>query len=172
MSDGPLAYYRFGDAGGTAADASGNGLNGTFVGGVTKGTAGVLPADPDAAITLNGTTGKVSLPSGFADFTNGFSWEGWIYPTTNANGQAFFDIGNGQANNNIWFGRGFTDVAQLQVFHGNASSSLYAYGTIKQNQWQHFAVTIDAAGNAIIYRNGVVVASANLGVPTNVTRTS
>src|SRR5207248_9855602 len=150
-ADGPLAYYRLGDAGGTAADASGSGLNGTVVGGVTKGTTGVLPADPDTAITLNGTNGKVALPSGFADFTSGFSWDGWVYPTTNVDGQAFFDLGNGQANNNIWFGRWFSNHVILQVYHGNVASSIYATGTIEQNTWQHFAVTIDHAGHRAIY---------------------
>src|SRR5258706_1167949 len=172
MSDGPLAYYRFGDAGGTAADASGSGLNGTFTGGVTKGTTGVLPADPDTAITLNGTSGKVSLPSGFADFTNGFSWEGWVYPTTNVDGQAFFDLGNGQANNNIWFGRWYSNNLILQVYHGASPTNIYATGTIEQNKWQHFAVTIDAAGNAAIFKNGVQLSTGNVGVPTNITRTS
>src|SRR5206468_2153811 len=36
--DGPIAYYRLGEASGTsAADASGNGLTGTYVGGPTLG---------------------------------------------------------------------------------------------------------------------------------------
>jgi len=51
------------------------------------------------------TNGKVSLPTVLPISPMGFQLEGWVYPTTNADGQAFFDLGNGQANNNIWFGR-------------------------------------------------------------------
>ncbi|HZL38153.1 MAG TPA: right-handed parallel beta-helix repeat-containing protein, partial [Tepidisphaeraceae bacterium] len=80
QADGPLAYYRLGDSGSVAADSSGNGLNGSYVGGVTTGVAGVLAGDANKAVTLDGATGAVKLGS-FSNLSNGFTWEGWVYPT-------------------------------------------------------------------------------------------
>src|SRR4051812_1334419 len=46
----PIAYYRLGESSGTtAADSSGNGLNGTYNGGVTLGQPGGIFGDPDTA---------------------------------------------------------------------------------------------------------------------------
>src|SRR5205823_2278426 len=85
QADAPLAWYRLGDVGATAADSSGNGLNPTYIGGITRGAPGVLPAYSDTAVTFDGTSGKIQLPSGFANCTTGFTWEGWVYPTAAAN---------------------------------------------------------------------------------------
>ena len=47
LADGPLAYYRLGDASGlAAADASGNGLAATYVGGVQIGQTGAAAVRP------------------------------------------------------------------------------------------------------------------------------
>jgi len=53
------------------------------------------------------------------------------------------------------------------------ASSIYATGTIEQNKWQHFAVTIDSAGQrGDLSKNGVQLLHRQRGVPTNITRTS
>ena len=89
-ASGPLAYYRLGDASGTAAaDTSGNGLNATYVGGVQLGQVGALPFDPDTAVTLDGSTGYVQLPKLNNDFTNGFSAEVWANPTSVSYNQSY-----------------------------------------------------------------------------------
>ena len=177
LPDAPVAYYRLGDAGATASDSSGHGANGSFIGGVAKGTPGVLAGDSDTGVTLDGSSGKVQLASGAASGLavagGSFSWEGWVYPTTSVAGQAFFDLGNGQANDNIWFGRGFSNVLQLQIYRGNSQvGNLYTGGVLEQNKWQYFAVTIDGAGNAVIYKNGVAIASNTLTTPNAVVRNS
>jgi Calx-beta domain len=60
LADNPVAFWRLGDAGGaTAADATGNGYNGTYVGDVTA-----LSAAPtnDGAALLTGAGSYVSVP--------------------------------------------------------------------------------------------------------------
>ena len=176
LFDGPLAYYRLGDAGATAVDSSGNGLNGTFQGGVTKGVAGVLPGDPNTAVTFDGLTGSVKLASGFANFTNGFTWEGWVNPSSlasNGSYQPWFNLGNGASSDNVWFGRYYNNNLALQIYHGGSNTGFMVINNaIELNKWQHFAVTIDGAGNATVYKNGIIIASANVTPITNINRTS
>ena len=50
--------------------------------------------------------------------------------------------------------------------------SLYTPSVLEQNKWQYFAVTIDSSGNAVIYKNGVAIASNTLTTPNPVARTS
>jgi hypothetical protein len=63
LSDNPLGYWRLGESSGTtAADASGNGRAGTYVGGPTLGSAGLQSSDADTSITLDGLTQRVEVP--------------------------------------------------------------------------------------------------------------
>src|SRR5215831_14920886 len=58
LADHPVAYYRLGETSGTTAvDSSGNGSNGTYVGGVALGQPGaLLPGDTDPAAGFNGSS--------------------------------------------------------------------------------------------------------------------
>jgi uncharacterized repeat protein (TIGR01451 family) len=173
LAGNPVAYYRLGDSGTTAADATGHGLNATYTGGVTHGLQGALPSDPDTAVQLDGSSGLVQLPSGFADFTKGFSAEVWVFPTAVKGWQAFFDLASVPGRDNILFGReNLTNNLYFQVYSGGAVGAIVrAPGAIELNKWQHFAVTEDAAGNVTLYKNGVVVGTGTTYVPRNVTRT-
>jgi hypothetical protein len=60
----PLAYYPLNESSGAvAADLSGNGYNGTYVGAPTLGTTGLIPGDSDTAVTFSGKTQQVTLPA-------------------------------------------------------------------------------------------------------------
>jgi outer membrane protein assembly factor BamB len=66
LNDGPTAYYHVDDTGATAADASGNGLNGSIGASVTTGVASLLPGYADKAMSFPGsatTAGTVSVPA-------------------------------------------------------------------------------------------------------------
>jgi hypothetical protein len=65
LSIAPLRYYRLGEAAGTvAADTSLFAQNATYsAAGVTYGVAGAVAGDPNTAVTLNGTTGWISVPT-------------------------------------------------------------------------------------------------------------
>ncbi len=55
LAKGPVGYWRLGEASGpTAADASGNGYDGTYLGNPTFGQSGAIVNDPDTAIGFNG----------------------------------------------------------------------------------------------------------------------
>ncbi len=60
QADNPLGYWRLGEmTGTTAVDASGNGIDGVYSGGVTLNVPG-LPAD-NTAVLVDGTDGRVIL---------------------------------------------------------------------------------------------------------------
>ena len=65
LADSPLVYYRLDEASGTTAtDSSGSGHNGTYSAtGVTYSVTGAIRGDADKAVTFNGTTGDVTVPS-------------------------------------------------------------------------------------------------------------
>src|SRR2546428_2104953 len=81
LADRPLGYGRLGDAvgSGTAADASGNGLAGSYESGITLGQPGAVSGD--TAPTFNGA-GAVDLPDVAAlNLTTALSVEAWVRPS-------------------------------------------------------------------------------------------
>ena len=165
LADAPLAYYRFGDITGTVAkDASGNHLDATYSSGVSLGAPGVIAGDSDTSASFSGTNSYVQLPTGLNPFTNGLTLEAWIFPTANTSYQRYFDLGNGQANNNILFLRSSTsNDLYVQAFSGaTAGPTVIAWGVLELNTWQHIAATIAPDGSTVIYKNGRVVASGSV----------
>jgi hypothetical protein len=177
LADEPIAYYRLGEANGTAAaDLSGNNLTGTYLNGVTLGTEGSPVAGADTAAQFDGTNDYLQLPAGFADFTNGFSAEVWLYPTAvgTYGYQRVFDLSSGASVDNILLAReGTTNNLIFQVYSGNVGGGLVrASSAIELNVWQHFAVTMDSVGQVVLYKNGEPIAAGTTSVPRNLNRTT
>jgi hypothetical protein len=89
MAKGPVGYWRLGEAAGpTAADASGYGSDGAYLGNVLFGEPGAIYADPDTAVGLNGPASPayVEIPSptagAFSQPTSGLGLtvEVWMRP--------------------------------------------------------------------------------------------
>ncbi|HZV74581.1 MAG TPA: LamG domain-containing protein [Conexibacter sp.] len=82
LADSPSAYFRLGETSGTsAADAIG-GAAGTYTGGFTIPTTGLLATDPDGAVTFNGSSGYVTAAHRAAfDLGDTFTLECLIKPT-------------------------------------------------------------------------------------------
>ena len=114
----------------------------------------------------------MQLPAGFADFHNGFSFEAWVFPTSVAGNQPIFDFGNGYNSDNIVLAReGTSNNLIFQVFSGGVPGPVVrATGALDLNVWQQFAVTEDASGNVILYKNGQVIGSGTTNVPQNISR--
>ena len=63
LADGPVAYWRLGEASGsTAADSSGNGNSGTYTNGPTLGVPGVVARTLDTAVDFDGVNDFVNIP--------------------------------------------------------------------------------------------------------------
>jgi hypothetical protein len=169
------AWYRFDETTGTtAADSSGNGLNGTLVQDAYPGYAGKVLR----SLKYEGANGGyVALPAGFSDFsTNGMTVSLWVYPTTegaSASWARFIDFANGAANDNILFARtGGGNQVTFEVYLAGTSGGKVTTddGSFILNQWQHWAATMDTGGNVIIYKNGQPVTTGTTAVPNVVKR--
>jgi hypothetical protein len=97
--------------------------------------------------------------------TGNFTIEAWVYWRGGPAFQRVFDFGTGTGN---WmafaassnFG---TNGAVFAFQTPTASGNIQSPAPLPTNSWTHVAVTIDAAGVATMYINGVNVASGNLG---------
>ncbi len=162
------AWLPLDETGTVAFDDSRSAANGTLVNGPVW-TAGVR----GMALDLDGVNDHVTLPAGMSNFTTGLTIALWANPITVKNNARFVDFGSGATSHNILFGRnGLTNDLSFQVYNaGTPGAKVTAVGALALNQWQRFAVTLDAAGNVKIYKNGVQVASGTTTVPVNTTRT-
>jgi hypothetical protein len=174
LADTPLAYYRLDDTTlPVAKDTSGNGNDGTYVGGVTLGAAGALTGDPDKAISLDGTSGYVDVGDKFGfDGNASFSLEAWILPTvlngeyrgvlTNQDGPdsgrdgylIYVEVGSGVG---------------LERWANSSSNPLAAPGSIGAGDWSHVVGTYDGS-NLRIYVDGALAAgpfASGLSIPTH-----
>lgn len=85
LGDGPVAYWRLGeDTTPTAVDATGNGHDGLYVGGVTIGVPGAIAGDADTAVHFDGDA-EVTVGDVFGFEGNApFSVEVWLMPEIDA----------------------------------------------------------------------------------------
>lgn len=164
LADAPLAYYRLDEASGIlAADSSGNNSNAAYVDDPTLNQSSATFDPTNRSVRLNGVSGHVALPSGFADFSSGLTLEVWVYPTDRLESQPFIELSDGSAANAISLGAtsspGTLDF--LGVLFENA---------VELNRWQHFAGVMDSAGNVSVYKNGQLLGTATASLPPVVTR--
>jgi hypothetical protein len=117
----------------------------------TAGTYLRVPASPKLDVGLS----------------NGFSLEMWINPVDNTVSQPLFEWGNSGEKApgvHLWIhdgaGRLFANLVDDKGGYHFLSSGP---GIIKPNLWQHIALTYDKNGTASLYRNGVLMAQADIG---------
>ncbi len=84
LAGSPFAYFRLGETTGAIAyDYSLNGGNGSIIGGVTQGVAGLIYLDPNAAMTFDGSTGEISTATTTTNYaTTALSVTCWFVLTT------------------------------------------------------------------------------------------
>ena len=153
LGDGPVGYWRLGEASGTSA-ADETGANpGSYNGGVTLGVAGALQGDPNTAVRLNGSSGYVNVPnSASLQFGDTFSYEAWVKRATLGTDQRLFSKGqNGAllqlagANNKLRFAKsGASDIA-------------YSTKAITDTTTWHYVVVTKNGASVHIYLDGTDV---------------
>jgi RHS repeat-associated protein len=171
-NDGPLGYWRLGEASGTtAADESGNSNDGMYVDTPALGSIGAINAEADTAVTFDGTSEHVSLGDKF-DFagTQPFSVEAWVYPTTIDGGyrkivhKNYYD-GQNQGWDLHVHDNGGGDYGV--VFERIEDDTWNAVGgEIEINQWSHIVGTFDGT-EMRIYVNGELVDYSTFSPPVN-----
>jgi hypothetical protein len=149
-----------------AADSSGNGHTGTYVGGPTLGVAGALFGDSDTAVEFNGGQG-VSVDDGASAVYNtaSVSVEAWVWTAASS------DMAVGRRINSA---DGTVQFA-LTITGGEATSTVGLGSTcaptvvasisaVNDGVFHHIVGTYDAtAGVAAVYVGGVLENSAAAG---------
>ena len=162
MNDSPVAYYRLDEASGTsAADQTSNAYTGTYSSsGVTYSVAGALTGDTDTAVTFNGSTGDMTMPSGVNPATyQALTIEFWMKLSTLSQASSPAIIANdqpGTTNNGVQVNINSTGTAIVYKL-GNGSTTTtstlnypFVIGT-----WYHI-VLVWASGVTYLYINGVL----------------
>jgi RHS repeat-associated protein len=156
LADGPLGYWRLGEASGTVgSDASGNALDLTYAN-VTLAQAAAIDSDTDKAASFNGSSSKGSR-SIVTTATSNFSLEAWVrWSGASATATQIFLL-NGTYNVNGY-------RVQLNGVSG-ANSRVYVFKgatafdtgyTLPANSWTHLVATVDASSNLRFYVNGAL----------------
>ena len=161
LADAPAAFYRLDEASGTIAhDLATGGINGTYAGNFALGTGSFLPADTDAATTLNG--GYVHVPvDPAAQPTAALTIEAWIDPSYGAASAQEAKI---VSNSRDWTSP--YDTYKLSIVYGHPTFRLVLNGSavvltatasVAPNTPAHLVASYD--GHAMrIFLNGRIVA--------------
>jgi hypothetical protein len=136
----------------TAIDSKGL-SNGTYVGGVRLNEPGATAGDSDRAVSFNGTSGRVEVPSQAAlQLTGNFSIEAWIKPDAVVGTRWILQKGT------LYY----MYMIGSDVVFGYWSGGIYRYlvapGVVSAGSWQHLAGTYDGS-ELRLYKNGAQVAS-------------
>ena len=171
LAQGPIAYWRFNEGGGTTAtDNTGNGNNGTFT--TSSYAGGVSGAPGDTSLFANSTSQAVNVPAGgFASIgTNNqvtLSFWGYGDPTQQARPNTTVNGNNG---NRIVFthapwsdGRIYWDSGNAGCCGGNVRTNTNPLPVnLYEGQWNHYAMVKNGVTNfSGIYINGNLIASTN-----------
>ncbi len=159
-ADAPLAYWRLGESSGTtAADASGNGRTGTYVGGVGLATPGALPGDANTSVELDGADDNVIRNPITGIGTTAISTDLWLKTSDTTKEAGIVSYAASTS----------ADEFQLRDYR---SLRVYVNGTrvdtgvsLNDGAWHHLAVTWSSVGGEVrVYKDGVLAFSNSVPV--------
>lgn len=153
----PLHTHLTFDAtsGATAADATGLGHTGTLVGG-----ASWVAGKKNNAVSLNGSTGYVSLPANLMAGVGDFTIAAWVYWNAASNWQRIFDFGDGTGQYMFLSPKNSAGVARFAITlnGGKGEQGINGTAALATGQWVHVAVTLSGA-TGTLYINGASAGS-------------
>ena len=157
MADAPRAYWRLGEAAGTAAaDQTAFGNTGSYQGSPKLGQAGIVPVAQSTAASFDGTDDSMRAPSTSAlSPTAALSLETWIRPSALPASTATLMRKDGQYMLRI----SSSGAVSFRLWRGGATSEVTTPpGAVQVGRWSHVAATFDGTSMAV-YVNGTVRAT-------------
>jgi hypothetical protein len=166
LADQPIGYWRLGEKSGTAAaDSSGNGNVGSYVGGYTLAQPGALPTDTDTSVLYNGSTGLTVVPDSAALRLNGpFTIELWAKESSFMNTWPGL-LRKGTAGSADGYLIWYTSDGTLHFKRNNFDVATPA-GALSTSAWHYFVVTYDGT-TLQWYIDGKAGPKKTLAIPTN-----
>jgi hypothetical protein len=181
LADKPAAYWRLGESRGPkAADASGHGNDGRYLGRPIFGQKGAIPSDPDRAIGLDGPKGRsyVEAPD-HKDFSiatsgKGLTVEVWMRPDQldfegegkKASEKYIHWLGKGEKGQYEWGFRFYSHKSErpnrISAYAWNPDGKLgagaYVEDRLTAGAWLHLVATFDDPrkpnAQVRLYKNG------------------
>lgn len=138
---------------------------------ITLGVAGALAGDNDTAVAFNQsgqTFAFIPRTSPLLTLNAPFTLEAWFLPATAVYGVILGEGGGASLNGGSTYGGfqfgwagGNQTRFELQLYHHglNAYTALDTPSIFPVGSWYHYVATYDASSNAVIYINGVPVAT-------------
>lgn len=160
LADSPLVYLRLGESSGTtAADSSGNSRNGTYVGSPTLGVAGAISGDANTAVTFDGSTQAVTVPStGLPTTDVDQTIECWVKFTSTTTGLFVAGRDVSSSTRGVCIRTG--TVAGTLMCGNTVGTSPQSTGTYNDGNWHHVVgLRHQSAGTFELYVDNVSVAS-------------
>jgi RHS repeat-associated protein len=159
LADSPVAYWRLGEAFGsaTAADASGSSNAGTYTNAPTLGAGGGLSGDLDTAVRFDGVGSFVDVPDATSlKPASAFSLEAWV-KTTASNGVIVdkpYTAGS-QVSYSLSVASG---KAQVKAQLTGGTYTAVSTSSVNDGQWHHLVGTF-ASSSLKIYVDGSLQAT-------------
>ncbi|EKD07248.1 LamG domain-containing protein [Arthrospira platensis] len=169
---GLLAYYPMSEATGVEVrDHSGNGNNGTVSG--TSWWASTVPiGNPGHTVMqFDGVNDHITLPEMNINYSKGFSVEVWVCHKSFTHWSGIIDFGNGSGADNILLANSHGTNNLVLAVYTNYYHEIQVENALTLGEWTHLAATIDASGNAKVYKDGQLLRSGICHLPNSINRT-
>jgi PKD repeat protein len=158
----PYAYYRLSEPSGTVAKDSGaDARTGTYVGALTRNVAGALASNPDAAVSLNGSTAGYVVSPRLTAAPSAFSIGIW-FKTTSTSGGRLLGYGSSNTGNSASYDRMLYLQGDGKLVFGtyNGAEQRATSPSAYNNGVWHYAVgTMSPAGGMKLYVDGNLAAT-------------
>jgi glucose/arabinose dehydrogenase len=153
VGDGPIAYWRLGETAGVVASDTIGTRSGWYGGTSQRGIAGAIAGDPDGAVSLDGASGYVGVPSSNAPRLGDgpLSVELWVRRNAATGTQPVIDAGPRA------YQLYFSSTGKLTVTRsGTGTIVAETTPTTDTTTWHHYVFTKNGAA-VKLYRDGVDV---------------
>jgi|GEM_PF-458229 len=116
---------------------------------------------------FDGKNDYIQLPAMDTQYSKGFTVEAWVRYRKLAPLLCIISFDTG-ANNSIWFGNTWTprNGLGLRVKTSGTYQRLDIPDVLETDQWMHLSATVDASGNAVLYKNGKPIYTDSVDLPT------